>query len=109
MATGRLGTADIAGVTYTDLYTVPADTFAVASLSMVNRTASAIQVRVAITATAGPSAPNNEEFIEYGTTIAANGVLERTGLVLDAGKKISVYASAVGISAVAMGIETATV
>ena len=109
MATGRLGTADITGVTYTDLYTVPADTFAVASLSMVNRTASAIQVRVAITTVTGGSAPNNEDFIEYGTTIAANGVLERTGLVIDAGKKISVYASQNGISALAMGIETATV
>ena len=51
----------------------------------------------------------NSEFIEYGTTIAPNGVLERTGLVLDTGKIIGIYASTVGISAVAMGIETATV
>jgi hypothetical protein len=36
-------------------------------------------------------------------------VLERTGLVLDTGKIISIYAATVGISAVAMGIETATV
>jgi len=35
--------------------------------------------------------------------------LERTGLVLDAGKIIKVYASGVGVSAVAMGIETSTV
>lgn len=109
MATGRLGAVDLGALTYTDLYTVPADTFAVASISLANRTSSAIQIRVAITTTAGPGAPANSEFIEYGTTIAANGVLERTGLVLDTGKIISIYAATVGISAVAMGIETATV
>jgi hypothetical protein len=81
----------------------------VASISLANRTSSAIQVRVAITTTAGPGAPANSEFVEYGTSIAANGVLERTGLVLDTGKIISIYAATVGISAVAMGIETATV
>ena len=108
MATGRLGAVDLGALAYTDLYTVPADTFSVASISLANRTSSAIQIRVAITTTAGPSAPGNSEFIEYGTTIAPNGVLERTGLVLDTGKIISVYASSVGISAVAMGIETST-
>lgn len=109
MATGRLGAVDLGALAYTDLYTVPADTFSVASISLANRTSSAIQIRVAITTTAGPGAPANSEFIEYGTSIAGNGVLERTGLVLDTGKIISIYASSVGISAVAMGIETATV
>ena len=110
MATGRLGHLDIAATTYTDLYTVPADTFSVATVSLVNRTSSNITVRVAITTTgAGSGSPNNSEFIEYDVTLAPKGVLERTGLVIDAGKIISVYASAVGVSAMAMGIETSTV
>lgn len=109
MATGRLGNLDLGATSYTDLYTVPADTFAVASVSLVNRTSSGITVRVAVTTTSGGvGSPNLSEFIEYDVTIAPKGVLERTGLVLDAGKIISVYASATGISAVAMGIETST-
>ena len=39
MATGRLGIQDLAATTYTDLYTVPADTFTVASISLCNRSA----------------------------------------------------------------------
>lgn len=105
MATGRLGTADLAATTNTTLYTVPASTFAVATVNLVNRTTSAIAVRIAIASTATPS---NGEWIEYGVSLAANTILERTGLVLDAGKNIVVYASATGISAVCYGIETAT-
>lgn len=109
MATGRLGHLDLAATTYTDLYTVPADTFTVATVSLVNRTAANITVRVAVTTTGAPGSPNNSEFIEYDVTLAPKGVLERTGLVMDAAKIISVYASAVGVSAMAMGIETSTV
>ena len=109
MATGRLGASDLASVTYTDVYTVPADTFTVATVSICNRTGAAVTVRVAVTTTSGPSAPTNGEFIEYDVSLSANGVLERTGIVMDAGKILSVYASGTGISALVMGIETSTV
>ena len=109
MATGRLGIQDLAATTYTDLYTVPADTFTVASISLCNRSAGDISVRVSITTTGGPTPPTNSEFIEYDVVIAPKGVLERTGLVLDTGKIVSVYASTTGMSALAMGIETSTV
>ena len=66
-------------------------------------------MRVSITTTGGPTPPTNSEFIEYDVVIAPKGVLERTGLVLDTGKIVSVYASTTGMSAVAMGIETSTV
>jgi hypothetical protein len=48
------------------------------------------------------------EYIEYDSTLLANGVLERTGIVVDAGKLIVVYASAADVSCVVMGIETST-
>jgi len=54
MATGRLGTADLAAATDTTLYTVPADTFSVITLSVCNRNASSAKIRVAVSASATP-------------------------------------------------------
>lgn len=108
MATGRLGAEDLLATTYTTVYTVPTDTFTVAAVSICNRNATDINVRIGVTPTAGPSAPGNAEFIEYDVTISGNGVLERTGIVMDAGKTISVYSDTANVSAVVFGIETAT-
>lgn len=106
MATGRLGAADLAATTNTTVYTCPASTFAVVTVNLCNRNASTARtVRIAV---ASSASPGNSEWIEYDSSLLANGVLERTGLVLDAGKQIVVYASAVDISCVIMGIETAT-
>ena len=114
MATGRLGIVDLAATTLKTLYTCPATTFTVASVNICNRTAAPVTVRVAV---ASVATPTNAEYIEYDTTIAANQVLERTGIVMDnnqqtggvGGKYLVVRASATGLSAVAYGIETTTV
>ena len=106
MATGRLGTNDIPATTNTTVYTCPASTFAVVTVSLCNRNATtARDIRIAV-ATSGT--PSDAEYIEYDASLLAKGVLERTGLVLAAGQRIVVYASATDVSAVVYGIETST-
>jgi len=105
MATGRLGHADLAAGTNTSLYTVPANTFGIVTLSICNRGNSAISVRVAVASAGTPLA---SEYIEYDVEILAKGVLERSGIAMAAGQILVVYSSAANVSAVAMGIETST-
>jgi hypothetical protein len=108
MATGRLGIANITSTADTTIYTVPSSTFSVVSVSICNRnTTTAATIRVAICSSATPAAG---EYIEYDTSLVASGVVERTGLVMDAGKILVVQVSSASptISVVAMGIETST-
>tara|TARA_R110000803_G_scaffold52619_3_gene108277 strand:- start:20272 stop:20592 length:321 start_codon:yes stop_codon:yes gene_type:complete len=105
MANGILGVLDQAGTTLETLYTVPADTFSVVTLNICNRSSSPRTVRVALSAT---GTPDPQEYIEYDVEILAKGVLERTGIVLDATKNIVVYADSLGCGAQVFGLETAT-
>jgi hypothetical protein len=106
MATGRLGIQDLAATTNTTLYTCPTNYFAVASVSLCNRNGTAVTVRLALTTS---SSVTDNAYLEFGVTIPANATLERTGLVLDAGKLLVAYASTTGVTALAYGIETSTV
>jgi hypothetical protein len=109
MATGRLGAVDLSATTWTNAYLCPAATFAVVTVSICNRNAVANPtVRLAITTQTPPATPGTSEYIEYDSVIVPAGVLERTGIVLDAGKYIAVYSSAANISVVVTGIETST-
>lgn len=103
MASGRLGALDLASGTNTTLYTVPADTFTIASVSFCNRGNQACTVRLAV---ADADTPANSEYIEYETEIPPKGVLERTGIALGASQKLVVRSSAANISAVGFGVET---
>jgi hypothetical protein len=104
MATGRLGANSLAAGVNTTAYTVPASTYAVVTVSFCNRSNTAASLRLAV---ASADTPTDAEWVEYDTEIMAKGVLEITGLVLDAGKKIVAYSSADATSVVVMGIETA--
>ena len=104
MASGRLGASDVAAGTYTTVYTCPASTFAVVSVNLLNRGNSSCFVRLAI---ADASTPTNGEFIEFDTELTPKSLLERTGIVMQAGKLLVVYSNVANLSAVAFGIETA--
>ena len=106
MATGILGQAALTAATNTTIYTVPATTFTVFSISVLNRGTTTASVRIAL---ASAATPTNAEYIEYDAQIGPGGTLERTGIMMDAGKLLVCYASNANVSVSAFGIETSTV
>ena len=105
MASGRLGKAHLVATTDTVVYTCPADTFTVATVSICNRGNQVITLKMSVSDSGTPDA---SEYVEYDTEVLSHGVLERTGLVMNAGQKLVVWSNAVNVSAVVMGIETGT-
>jgi hypothetical protein len=106
MANGILGKAALLATTDTTLYTVPADTFSVVTVNVVNRSTQARSVRIALADAATPLA---EEYVEYDVEITANGAIERGGIVIGAGTNVVVYANSTEVTAMVYGIETSTV
>ena len=104
MATGRLGGNDLAATTNTTVYTVPAGKVASCTVRFCNRTSVAVSVRLAMAATGTPA---NAEYLEYDAVIPANGVLEDSGLILEAARLVVTYASAAGVSVNVYGFEEA--
>jgi len=49
-----------------------------------------------------------DDYLEYETEILPNGVLERTGIVIDASRQIYARSSATNTAVMVYGIETAT-
>ena len=105
MATGILGQEAPSAAANVVVYTVPAETFSVVTVSVCNRGTSTAAIRIALAAT---GTPETSEFIEYDSEILANGVLERTGIALNAGVNVVVYASSADTSVSVYGIETST-
>ena len=105
MATGRLGVSAIPATTLTTVYTVPSGIYTVCNVSITNRNATTVKVRLAMATSA---TPNAQEYIEYDTVIVGNGVFERTGLVLNAGLNIVVYSDTASVGCTVYGIETST-
>jgi hypothetical protein len=109
MANGILGSADLAATTYTGIYLVPEDTFSVVTVSICNKNSSSITVRLAIAKTdpTGATLPAADDYLEFETEILPNGVLERTGIVVDASRQIYARSSAAQTAVMVYGIETA--
>ena len=109
MATGRLGTANITTTSNTTVYgPVAATTFSVVSVNVVNRSSSATAlIKIAVSTSATPGL---DEWIEFESSLVANGVLERTGIVMKTGELIVVQTPTAtpALSVVVYGIETST-
>lgn len=104
MASGILGRSAPSATTNTTVYTVPASTLATVTIAIVNRDTGSGTVRVAIADTGTPA---DSEFIEYEATIASHGVLERSGIVMSAAKRVVIYASSANFSVTVYGFEEA--
>jgi hypothetical protein len=106
MANGVLASVALSATTYTDIYGPPADTFSVVTVSICNKNATAINVRIALAVDPAIPAPGN--YIEYQTEILPGGVLERTGIVIQNGRSIYAYSTQANTDVVVYGIETST-
>ena len=103
MASGILGQSAPSATTNTTVYTVPANTYSVVNVSILNRGTAAATVRLAVAAS---GTPGNAEYLEYDVSVPPNGVLERTGIAINATKNVVVYASTGDTSCSVYGLES---
>ena len=113
--TGILASETFNSLTYTSVYSPTADTFAVVTVSICNKNTNPIRIRLA--AAIDPNIPDVGQYLEYETEILPNGVLERTGVILEAGRTLWAYSTgptgstnsdASNTDVVIYGIETST-
>lgn len=100
MASGKLGSADLAAAVDTLLFTagVTPQTF---NVRFANRNAAIVKIRVAIGAGGAPAAT---DYVDYDISIPANGILEDTGLVASSGEKVWVRSDTANVSVRAHGM-----
>lgn len=88
-------------ITATSLYTASGPV--TANVNLCNRTGASIAVSIALVPS-GTSSPGTQHWIEFGTPLPANGVLERTGIPLGNGDQVFVNAAATGVTAAIYGL-----
>lgn len=104
MASGKLGSANLAATTDTLLYTVPASTWATVNIRVANRNSRAAKIRVAIGSGASPALG---DYMDYDIPVPENGILEDTGIVCSAGEKVWVRSDLDNVSVRVHGFEEA--
>lgn len=102
MATGTLGQAALTAATNTTVYTVPADKYATFNVNLVNKGSSIGAVSIAISDT---DTPTDSEYIEFNTPMDVSGVLERSGIVASANKRVVVNSTVDGVIVNVYGYE----
>ena len=100
MASGKLGSADLAAATDTLLFTA-ATTPQVFNVRFANRNTTAVKVRIAIGTGASPA---TTDYIDYDVTIPANGILEDLGQVATSGEKVWARSDTANVSVRAFGV-----
>lgn len=106
MASGRVGYLSPSATTWTELYAPPTGKIGITNVSVANRNSSTVTIRIAVSASTTPTA--GEEIV-YDYTLGATGtpssILQYTGLPVEDGKKVTVYASGTGVSFSAFALE----
>lgn len=102
MAFGILGQSDLTVATNTTVYTVPAGKYAKVTINVCNRNNIIANVRIALSTS---DTPNNSDWIEYNTSVASFGVLERGEIYLESFRKIVVFSDAASTSVNVYGEE----
>ena len=101
MASGILGSADLAATTDTTIYTVPVSMRATVSVNICNRNSGKVDIRLAIVDTV----LDNGDYLEYDLTLDGNSPIERTGIILGAGQFVVAYSDTANVSVNVYGFE----
>jgi len=103
---GRQAAADLTATTLSEVYECDANKHATITVSFCNRGSSSHTVRLAmVDSTSGVADIANEDYLEYDTTVPANGTLERSGIVIAGGHTIVAYCSDGNSSIMCYGFE----
>ena len=109
MASGKLGSADLAAITYTSIYTVPVGKITTANIRLVNRDQiNSVAVRLAICPIGyiAPAVPANADWIEpLDVVLAPGGIIEEIGMPMSAGEQTVAFSSAASVTVRVSGFE----
>ena len=90
MPSGILGQTNLTTTgTWVNVYTVPAGKVATVNILALNNTTGTSKLSLALSTQA--STPTLAEYIENNLNVGGSEVLERGGIVMEAGRKIFVY------------------